>query len=82
MILKYNLLDNMQLNNCSLEDKSKRRFAVIKDKFTHIMSDKPIDLINEIEKIKNTGVTVLRLELLNENASEIEKIINLIKKKI
>ena len=46
------------------------------------MSDKPIDLINEIEKIKNTGVTVLRLELLNENASEIEKIINLIKKKI
>ena len=66
----------------SLEDKSKRRFAVIKDKFTHIMSDKPIDLINEIEKIKNTGVTVLRLELLNENASEIEKIINLIKKKI
>ena len=82
MILKYNLLDNMQLNNCSLEDKSKRRFAVIKDKFTHIMSDKPIDLIYEIEKIKNTEVAVLRLELLNENASEIEKIINLIKKKI
>ena len=46
------------------------------------MSDKPIDLIYEIEKIKNTEVAVLRLELLNENASEIEKIINLIKKKI
>ena len=44
------------------------------------MSDRVIDLINNINELQNMGVNVFRIELLDEKPEEIEKIIANIKK--
>ena len=62
-----------------LENK-KAHFKILRDKYTHIMSDRVIDLINNIKELQNMGVNVFRIELLDEKPEEIEKIIANIKK--
>lgn len=77
MIMKYNLIKNMNLVNKNnyLEDKNKRRFRIFNDGYTHLMSDKNIDYINDIIKLKNMGVNIFRLEFDLENEKEIKEIV-------
>ncbi len=77
MIMKYKMdLDN---NNYFLENKDKRKFLIITDKYTHLMSDKKLDYIDSIPKFIKLGISTFRLELLDENSIEIKKIITKIK---
>lgn len=81
MIMKYNLIkdNNISNNNCYLEDKNKRKFRVFNDGYTHLMSDKKIDLIDDIKRLKDMGVNVFRLEFDLENEEEILNIYNRVK---
>jgi len=63
MIMKYKMdLDN---NNYFLENKDKRKFLIITDKYTHLMSDKKLDYIDSIPKFIKLGISTFRLELLD-----------------
>ena len=80
--MKYNLIKNQNLNNntnCYLEDKNKRKFRVFNDGYTHLLSDKKINLIDNINNLKNMGVNVFRLEFDNESSKEILDIYNKVK---
>lgn len=80
MIMKYKM--NLTNNNYYLEDKQKRRFKLITDNYTHLMSAKKINNLDYIPKLIEIGVSTLRIELLDENSSEINNIITDIKKRI
>ncbi len=63
---KYYLKD--QLGNC---------FPIINTlHIIHIMHHKNIDLIKEINKYYEKGISVFRIELFDENRNDVEKIIN------
>lgn len=81
MIMKYNLIKDNNLNNKNyyLEDKTKRKFKVFNDGYTHLMSDKKIDFINNINDLKNMGVNVFRLEFDGESSNEVLNIYNRVK---
>jgi putative protease len=79
MIMKYNLIKNQNLNNntnCYLEDKNKRKFRVFNDGYTHLLSDRKINLIDNINNLKSMGVNVFRLEFDNESSKEVLDIYN------
>lgn len=82
MIMKYNFIENMGLNSKNkyyLEDKAKRKFQIFRDNYTHLMSDKKIDLIDEIKSLKSSNVNTFRLELWDEDREEIKRIVSRIK---
>ncbi len=84
MIMKYNLINNMELDankDYYLENKM-GTFKILKDKYTHIMGDKKINLINNIKDLKKLGIDVFRLELLDENTQDINNLIKQIKKEL
>lgn len=79
MIMKYNFVNNLGLdrnNNYFLEDKSKRKFPIYSDRLTHLMGNKKIDLISEVRELKKSNVNVFRLELWDESAQDIRKIVD------
>lgn len=85
MIMKYNFIKNMNLDNKSkyyLEDKSKNRFAVFNDGYTHLMGNKIINYINDIKLLYSYGVKVFRLELFDESKEEIINLVQLIRKSL
>lgn len=81
MIMKYNLQKNMNLDDGSymLQDKSKRLYPIISDKYTHVMSDKKINLICSIKELEEMGVNYFRLELFLEKKEEIKEIFRKLK---
>ncbi len=80
MIMKYNLLKDKDLKNkYELEDQNKRKFRIIRDKYTHLMGDKKIDLRARVKELEAMGVNVFRLELLDETKEELETIIRELK---
>lgn len=81
MIMKYNLIKDNNLSNinCYLEDQNKRKFRVFNDGYTHLMSDKKINFINDIKSLKDMGVNIFRLEFDLESEEEILNIYNKIK---
>lgn len=82
MIMKYNLINDNNLNNNKnyyLEDKNKRKFRVFNDGYTHLMSDKKIDFINNINDLKNMGINIFRLEFDEESSNEVLNIYNKVK---
>jgi len=83
MIMKYNFIRNMNLNNNKnyyLEDKSKRKFRIYSDNYTHLISDKKINMLDNLKDLKEIGITVFRLELFDEQKDEIIEIVNMIRK--
>lgn len=85
MIMKYNFIRNMNLNNNKsyyLEDKNKRKFRIYSDNYTHLISDKKINLIDKISELKEAGVSIFRLELFEENNLEITEVVNMIRKNL
>lgn len=85
MIVKYNMAKVMkfkQNKKYELSDIRQRRFPIISDKYTHLMSNNPIDLTDKIEELKIAGVNVFRLELFDEKANLIKKIVEEIRKSL
>ena len=82
MILKYDLLKNNSCNYNSsnyLIDRNNDKYKIIYDGLTHIISPKPINRFNDIERMKEIGITNFRIELLDENEKEIDNLLNKIK---
>lgn len=82
MIMKYNFIENMRLDSKAkyyLEDKAKRKFQIFRDDYTHLLSDKKIDLIDGIKFLRNSHVNTFRLELWDETRTSIEKLISKIR---
>lgn len=83
MIMKYKMSEVMNFkdnSNYELEDKEKRRFPIISDKYTHLMSNSPINLLDKIKELKEVGVNVFRLELYDEQIEKIREIVEEIRK--
>ena len=92
MVMKYCPLKKC-LNYCNscksgkdnfyLEDKFNNRYPMIrKNCLTHIMHHKVIDKIDNISSYKEMGVKYYRLELFDENISEVKRLIFRIKNNI
>ncbi len=78
MIMKYDLIENMNLKSdgkYELEDRLKRRFRIYKDRYTHLMADKKIDLRKEIDRLEEMVIDVFRIELFEEDREEIDRIL-------
>ena len=89
MITKYCPL-KLLLNNCAvckenknkyyLKDFSNNLYPIIHDNcLTHIMHYKNIDLINDINRYIELGITNFRIELLDENYDEVIKLLKKLK---
>lgn len=87
--LKYILNKNKSCNICQnnnkyfLKDRNDKLYPIITDLCTHytsIMNYKPLDLIDSISKLKKEGLENIRIELLNENYEETNKIIERVKR--
>lgn len=92
MVMKYCPLKKC-LNYCNsckdskdkfyLSDKFNNRYPMIrKNCLTHIMHHKVIDKIDNISSYKEMGIKYYRLELFDENISEVKKLIVRIKNNI
>jgi len=82
MIMKYRLKENMNLKDNHayyLKDNQQRKYSILDDGYTHLMSDKPIDYLSRITELKKAGISVFRLELFDEIESDIEKIVTKIR---
>jgi len=86
MIMKYNLIKDRNLDNkinYYLEDKSKRKFKVFNDGYTHLMSDKKLNFIDQVKILKDKGINVFRLEFDDESGRDVlnifEQVENLLK---
>ncbi len=77
MIMKYNMKKNMNLDNSqyALEDKSGRILPIISDNYTHLMSHEPINKIDNVLELINSGVNAFRLELFLENKMEVRDLV-------
>lgn len=59
-----------------LEDRNKERYPIQTDcPITYLFESKPLNLISEIEKLNQAGVSSFRIELFNENREEVKKIL-------
>lgn len=77
MIIKNNIF-NIKDEKTELVDTKGNKFPIIyENNFTHIFNHKPINLLNDLKKIKRFGT--YRIELLNEGISETQNIINNLK---
>ena len=76
MIIKNNIF-NLKKEKAYLEDHKNNRYLLEYDNFTHIFNNEPINLIKEVNKLKDFGT--LRIELLEESKIETERIITKIK---
>lgn len=77
MIIKNNIFD-IKNESTYIEDDKHNKFPVLyQNNFTHIFNHEPINLIDKLNKLKGFGT--YRIELLNENMIETQKIINSIK---
>lgn len=81
MIMKYNLKNNMQLEDSKYElrDKNKRKYPILNDTYTHLMMEQPMNLMTNIKELKKIGIKVFRLELFDETKEEIEELIDKIR---
>ena len=85
MVMKYDIIDYLIDSNDKYKDfykyylesvnKDKFRVARIND-LTYIYHKEPINLINDLDEIKNTGVGYIRLEFLDEDINTIRSILN------
>lgn len=77
MIIKNNIF-NIKDEKTELVDTKGNKFPIIyENNFTHLFNHKPINLLNDLKKIKRFGT--YRIELLNEGISETQNIINNLK---
>lgn len=92
MITKYcplNMLinkDNKKCNLCFtkdkyyLKDQNNNNYPIIHDNhITHIMDYKNIDLVNNIKEFKKIGINCFRIELFEEDSTEVNTLIKRIK---
>ena len=83
MILKYDLIKN---NNCNLNstyiiDRNNDKYKVIYDGLTHIISPKPVNRFDDLDRMIDLGIRNFRIELLAEEGAEIDKLLERIKEK-
>lgn len=72
---------NCKTNKYYLQNKQKELFPIVtKNCKTHIMHHNKINLIDDLEKLKEIGVTNFRLEFFDENESQILNILKQIKR--
>lgn len=77
MIIKNNIF-NIQNEKTELVNTKGEKFLVLfENDYTHIFQHKPINLLENKSKLKNFGT--YRIELLNENISQTQSIINKVK---
>lgn len=77
MVMHHKLTPN---NNYLLKNKQNKTFPIInKNNQTHIFSQNKINLINELQTLKNMGINNFRINLSDENPQEILNILNKIK---
>ncbi|QAA32005.1 DUF3656 domain-containing U32 family peptidase [Clostridium manihotivorum] len=65
-----------------LEDRMKERFVMTTDRFcrSHIYNSVPINLIDEIERMEQVGITSFRADFIDEDYNEVSRIISIINK--
>ena len=92
MITKYcpmNMIINNNNNNCnlcyknkySLKDKNNNIYPIITENhIIHILDSNNYNLLDNIEDYINNGIYSFRIDLYNEKAEEIDKIIKIIRK--
>ena len=77
MIIKNNIF-NINKENSYLKNEKNQIFPVISDDFfTYVYNDKPIDLLNNLDRLKGFGT--IRIDLFDEDAINTQKIIDKIK---
>ena len=77
MIIKGNIY-NIENEDTYLLDKNNNKYKIIYENgFTHIFNSKELNLIEKLKSLKGYGT--FRIELLNENIAQVQKIINEIK---
>ena len=72
-------------DNYYIVDRNNKKYLIEKNPYNHsmvILSCNKTDLIKEIPKLKEYGITNFRIELLNENEKETKEIIERVKKYI
>ena len=91
MITKYcpvNMIINNNNKNCNLcninkyflKDKDDNTYPLIhKNHITHILDSKNINLIDNLEKYIDNGINSFRIDLYDENKTEVKNIINKIR---
>ena len=77
MIIKGNIYNITNEDTYLIDTKSNKYKVIFENGFTHIFNHKNIDKTDEIIKLKSYGT--LRIELLDENIAEVQKIINKVK---
>ena len=77
MIMHHKLTPS---NNYLLKNKQNKKFPIInKNNQSHILSQNKINLINDIQTLKNMGIRHFRINLSDETPKEILNILNTIK---
>lgn len=77
MIIKNNIFNITTEKNQLVDSKNNKYLVTFENGFTHIFNNKPINLLSKLNKLHNFGT--YRIELLNENISETQTIINNLK---
>jgi len=72
---------NCKQNSYYLKNKQNELFPIItKNCKTHIMHHTKLNLFDNLSELKNIGITNFRLELFDENESQILEILNNVKR--
>ena len=79
MVIKNNIYNITNENSYLIDNKNNKYKIIYENGLTHIFNCNKIDNIDIIKKIK--GFNTFRIELLDENIIEIQKIINKVKNK-
>ncbi|GKU23933.1 U32 family peptidase [Clostridium folliculivorans] len=78
-------------NNCNqscvkddfiLEDRMKEKFVMTTDRFcrSHIYNSVPLNLIDEMDRMEQIGISSFRVDFIDEDYNEVSRIIRVIKK--
>ncbi len=69
--------------NCVLRDRKNEEFLIKSDRFcrSHIFNFVPLNLINEMKELKNTGISSFRADFIDESYDETVKVIKALKDK-
>ena len=91
MVTKYcpmNMIINIDNKNCNLctknqytlKDQFNNLYPLVNEKhITHILDSKNFNILDRIDEFIDFGLTSFRIDLFDENSSDVEKIINIIR---
>lgn len=82
MIINYKIINDYTENSkYYLKNNKNEKFPIyFKDNKTHIIHYKPLNLINQIDYLKNNNINNFRLEFTDETPKEINNILNKVKR--